>query len=505
MTNEDTVVVQEPHLTDEYKAAINRFMAKNNTSYRAKGKPLLAPVINTRQGGRFRVEDIKRMLENPSASEHQLRAFSNYLYDSNSLYKWFISILANMATWRWVLSMDTFGVKRKPELLEKQYRQGAAYANLKYSALDLSKAFKTAIKEDWYFGYEMEEDNSYFLLKLDPNYCRVTNLFEDGIKGFQFNFAYFDDKRDRNSKEPKNIIQSYPEEFKKGYAKYQRTGEAWILLDPLKTVCWKLNYELEYGIPYFATIFEALNDVGFYKELNKQRAEIDSFLLLHQHIPVDEQKVDKFAINLDIATGFDGLAQEILPEGVNMYTSPMKVTAVKTERSNNDKDNVKDAVEQAYSGAGLPLQLSNPTTAAALALAIKANEQVAYSFYRQVEKTINFKMKYKFPTAKISSKLLDITYFNKEEIAKELLTAAQSGIVPPEHVASANGVNPYEMLNNVDLEVNVLNITEKLRPLQTSYTLTGEEGAGAPKKKDGEISDSTETTRETGANENRKV
>lgn len=509
MTNEDKVL--EPHHTPEYLQAIERFMKQPSYANRtAKYKPVQTALNNNmRGGGRYRVEDIKRWLENPASSQQQLREFSNFLYKSNYLYKWFVSILSNMATWNWVMSMDTFGLKKKAEALEKSYRQGIAYANLKYSALDLTKAFKTAIREDWFYGYEIETDDSYFILKLDPQYCRVASIFEDGIRGFQFDFSYFDDKKEqgsgRNNAKVKNIIESYPEEFKKAYARYLRTGENWILLNPLNTVCWKLNDDLDEAIPYFATIFEALNDVGFYKELNKDRAEIDNFLLLHQYIPVDEEKVDKFAINLDLATKFDSWAHEILPEGVNMFTSPMKVTAVKTERSSNDKDNVKTAVEQAYSGAGVPLQLSNPTTAAALALAIKANEQVVYNFYRQVEKTVNFKIKYKFPSNKFKTRLLDATHFSKENKAKELLSGAQSGIVDPMIAASAHDINPHEFLNNLELSNNILGLYDKIRPLQTSYTMSSEDGAGAPTKDDGEISDSTEKGRETEANENRTV
>lgn len=457
-------------------------------------------------GTKFRAEDIQRWLQNPQSNEQQLRDLSIFLYNTNSLYKWFISVLAGMPTWNWTLTMDVLDNKKKPEQLRKAYRTGAQWTGLRYSAEDLNKIFRTVIKEDWFYGYEIETEESYFIMKLDPKYCRVSAIFEDGIKAFQFDFSYFDNKQDIDNAD-RNIINTYPEEFRKGYSYYQRTGNKWVQLDPLNTICWKLNDDLEYGLPYFASMFGDLSDVGFYKELAKDKAEIENFLLLHQKIPMDETSVDKFAISSTIARGFDALASQAVPDGVAVVTSPMDVTAVKTERSVSDKSNVKDAVTQAFTGAGMPEQLANATTSTGLGQAIKANENIVYRFYRQVEKTVNFKLRYKYPSLKFKSRILNITHFSKEEKTKELLSGAQSGIVEPMTVASAYDINPHEFLNNLELSNNILGIYDQLRPLQTSYTMSGDSGSenksGRPKQDDTKIADSTEVTRDTDANENR--
>lgn len=500
--NEFEINDQNYHLTDEYRDALKNFVNSPTNMYKRANKPLTVNVKTGFGGGsNFRIEDIKRWLQNPKDSEKQLRDLSNYFYNANYLYRWFISILANMPTWDWVLSMDIYGMKKPKDKLEKLYRQGAQFANLKYNKKELNNAFLNALKEDWYFGYELEEDESYSLLKLDPNYCKVTSIYEDGIRGISFDFSYFDDKTDVNGN---NIIDTYPDEFKKGYGKYKRTSTKWIPLDPLNTVCWKINDELTYGVPHFASLFDQLNDVGFYKELAKDRAEIDNFLLLHQQIPVDEKSIDKFAINIDLAQKFDAIASAEIPKGASMFTSPMKVSAIKTERGHTDRDLVKDAVDQAFTGAGLPEQLANADTSIGLGKAIEANEHIIYRFYRQVENTINFKMKYKFSGAKLKSRILDITYFSRKDTVKDLLTGAQNGLTPASHVASAMGANPYEFLNDVDMESKILGITDKLKPLLTSHTISSQQQeSGAPKKNDTEIADSTTVVRDTDANVNR--
>lgn len=489
--------------TDSFQKHVNGFFNRPVTSYKKRQAAIKIAKGNQNNGNsRFRDTEIERWLQNPANSERQLRELSNYLYRVNSLYRWFVSILTNMPTWAWTLSMDTFGNKKDKDKLEKLYRQGTEYGDKKFNLHELNKIFKYVVKEDWFYGYEIESDDSYFILKLDPNYCRVSSIIDNGIKSFQFNFTYFDDKKDITD-ETKNIVNSYPDEFIKGYAKYKRTGKEWIQLDPLNTVCWKLQDDLEYGLPYFIQLFFSLSDIGFFKDIEKAKAEIDSFLLIHQQIPMlDNKKLNNFAIDLKLAADFDGLANDILPENISMFTSPMKITGIKTERSNNDKDNIKNATTQTYTGAGLPEELGNATSAAGLAKAIMANEQIAYNFYRQIEQTMNFKIKYKFTNAKFRFRILDFTHFSRDEKVKELLSGAQNGLVPPSHVASAQGINPYNFLNDVDLETNVLDITSKLKPLQTSYTMSGKdgEGSGRPQKEDGELSDSGIATRNNDSN-----
>lgn len=502
MTNNENKSIDFQY-TDEFKKQVDHFFSRPVSNYK-KRQDAIKVIKNKNIGGatRFRTEEVQRWMQNPAGNEENFRKLSLYLFQANSLYRWFVSILANMPTWSWTLSMDVFSSKKNKDQLNKIYRQGTQYGDKKFNLHELNKAFAYVMLEDWFYGYEIESDDSYFILKLDPKFCRVTSIVENGIKAFQFDMSFFDDKQDANDNN-NNIVNSYPDEFKKGYAKYLRTGKKWFALDPINTICWKLQDELPYGMPYFINLFPSLSDIGFFKDVEKAKAEIDSFLLLHQHIPLDEAKMNKFAIDLGLAADFDAMAADNLPDGVAMFTSPMKITAVKTERGGTDKDKVKNAIDQTYTGAGLPQQLGNANTAVGLSKAIMANEQIIYKFYKQVAQTMNFKIKYKYPNMKFTFKILEFTHFSREDKASQLLTGAQNGVVDAMHAASAQGINPYEFLNNIELE-EVLNIVDRLKPLQTSYTLSSKDKqSGAPTKDDDKLSDSGIATRENDSNNER--
>ena len=499
--------------TPEYQESMLKFM---NHSQQQNFKKDKTQALHKARHNRyapnmqFSPENVQLWLQNPMMNEARLRDFSNFLYDTNALYKWTITTIANMPTWSWVMPLKVSGSRKPADKTEKLYRQGLEYIHNKNIPYEMGKAFLIALKQDFFFGYEVQSDGYYFVLNLDPNYCRISTRVGDGIYAFQFNFAYFDSKL--NVEEDYPVINSYPLEFRRKYQEYLdgRHRSSWIELDVNNTICLKMNEESDYGLPYYANMFPLLVDLGFYKDLARERAEIDNFLLLHQEIPLKQEGFNDFSIDLKTAHDFNHLANDAVPDGASVITSPMKLTSVKTERSNKDNNNVKDALSQVYNGSGLPQALANTESVSGISKAIQVNEQIVYRFYRQVEKVYNYKLKNKFISSDFQFSIQKITNFNKEEQINSMLKLGQNGIRNPMAVASASGVDPYEFMNDVDLEYDVLGLTHKLRPLQTSHTMSGNDveahsggignEGGAPTKDDGMLSEDGIKSRENEAN-----
>ena len=358
--------------TQEYQDAMKNFVNDSQSQHFKKDKTKAVHKSKNARGTRsyralqFSPENVQLWLQNPMMNEALLRDFSNFLYDTNALYKW------------------TITTRKSPDKTERLYRQGIKYLHNKNIKYEMNKAFLLALKNDFFYGYEIEEDDYYYVLNLDPNFCRISRQVGDGIYGFQFDFAFFDSKL--NVEEDYPVINSYPIEFRRKYEMYQRGDyrSSWIDLDVDKTICLKMNDELLYGLPYYANLFPLLVDLGFYKDLARERAEIDNFLLLHQEIPLRQEGFNDFSIDLDTARDFNYLANEAVPDGAKVITSPMKLTSVKTERGSTDKNNVKDALSQVYTGSGIPQAISNAdtNTAAGISRAIVVNEQIVFRFFR---------------------------------------------------------------------------------------------------------------------------
>lgn len=488
------------HQTQQYKDGYKNF-AKNSTSNSKRKSRFSTTETNKSPRLKFDIDMVTKWLQNPVENEEKLRILSNYLYNTNPIYKTNIAYLANLPKYAWKLSINSLG-SRKKYWTNDIYEDAVIYIDNMNLEHEMLKVLFTSLKEDWFYGYEIESDISYFILPLDPKYCRSYG-FEDGVRTFEFNFSFFDSNKD--------LISSYPKEFQLKYEMYKdkQTDSNWIEIDSKKSICIKINEEIPYGIPYFASSIPSLLDLEFYNELKKDRAENDNFLLLHQRIPIDDKSgdIDKMLLSGDVASQFHQNADESLPKGVSLITSPMPIEAVKTEKSKNDNDYVVQGYRDVYTNLGTSQFLfnSDKNTSIGIAKGVVVNEQIVIRFLRQVERWINRKLKFKFPSQRFKFKFLDVTSFNQQEVVDRLLKLAQNGFPERMDVASANGTNPFEFLNDITLE-EALGMVDKLVPLKTSHTQSGDDSdeGGRPTSSDDELSDSGQQSRDRDSDD-RKV
>ena len=479
--------------SEEYAKKIN---TQFNAQYFAKsGKPLeLSKKMRVKANTNYNADQIHGWLKDPIRNSNNLVNVSKYFFNSNALYKWTITTVANMATYNWTLTYDN-KKKKAPNKVKEFYVEASRYTDKLNLPHILRDVFQTALIEDWYFAYQMETDDNFFLYKFDQVYCQPSSVNPDGSYNFALDFSYFKDKED--------VLSSYPKELQRKYLQYKNTNERWIQIDPQYGFCLKLNQGFLYTLPYYAVLFPSLMDLEYYKNLKKDRAENEIFQLFHQKIPLDEKDFNKFAIDPSLAREFHSQLVGAIPDNAGVATTPMDVSSVTV--SNNaraDGDYVNQSYRDLFTDSGLPQSLSNTEGASSVGLnkAITVIEQIVFGFYRQLEVILNRKLAYKYPKESIKLRFLDITSFNRAEKSEELLKSAQNGINIM-HYASSVGSNPHEFLNNLELETTVFDLVNKLQPIKTSYTLSSED-SGRPSQGDS-VEPSTDTNRDADTDDNK--
>ncbi|WEG18510.1 hypothetical protein PQ478_08510 [Alkalihalophilus pseudofirmus] len=456
---------------------------------------------------KYSKDKVLDFMKSPELFETQLREISLYLYQFSPHYKRLINYFANMLTFDYIV--QPYQLKRENiniEAYKKSY-----YKNLhmleKYNFKhEFSKIMKTLFKEEIFYGYEHENSESYFIQKLNPDFCKISTI-EDGCINFSFDFTYFDKPLNKNK------INGYPKEFQVKYKVYQKdTSKRWQELDSKNTICIKIEDEnLDFVAPYFMNIFPSVFDIEEYKQLRKTKTKIDNYAILTQKIPVDEKngQTNKFLIDLETAIQFHNRASQALPDEVGLVTSPMDFNAIKLERDKADKDHVAQAERGYYNESGVSQVLFNSENNSSVGLnkSIITDEELCFSILRQFERWVNRKLKHKSSkTYKFKVKFLDITRFNKDEMFDRLLKAAQFSKPVKIELYASLGNSPSAVDDMAFLENEVLGLHDKLTPLSSSHT--GDNGtsnkAGAKEKDEDNLSDSGLTTRDTGANENRE-
>lgn len=482
--------------TDEFKESIKKAM--NNYAYNPSTKKFSA---NTKMQSpliRYSLDDINRWLQNPVQYEDQLRKLSNYLYDTHPTYKLIVRYMALLPQYSWMLTIDTSSGNK--DKIKKNYMKILTQIDKMNLRYEMIKASLIAYKNDYFFGYEIETKDDYFILPLDNKQCKPSSI-EGGIYNFSFNFSYFDSNKDE--------LNNYPPEFKRKYQQYKDTNENWIEIDSSKSVCFKVNIDSNYPLPIFSSMFPSIYDLEEYKKMKKDRAKNENYLLLHQLIPMDEKNPDlnKFLIDLDLAAYFHQQASENLPDGIEVVTSPMELTAVKTEKSKSDNDYVLEAMREVYNDGGISQFLfnSDKNTSTGLSKSINTDEELAFSLLRQMETWMNRKLKQLFSTVKCKFSFLDVTIFNRKEVMESLLKQAQYGLpVKLEIMSVGLNMSPLDVMNKISIENDILGLQDLLIPLVSSHTQSGDDiEKGRPTKSEDELGESGQQTRDNDSNAKR--
>ncbi|HLG28142.1 MAG TPA: hypothetical protein VI423_10185, partial [Paenisporosarcina sp.] len=356
---------------------------------------------------------------------------------------------------------------------------------------EMSKMLKVAFKEDVFFGYEHESKDSYFIQRLDADYCQIGSSIEDGVLNFAFDFSFFDSR--------KPDLELYPEDFRVKYQLYDnnRLVNRWQELDSNKAVCFKINEELGFALPPFNTIFESVFDLDEYKKLKKAKAKMENFLLLVQTIPMNEKSTDMDAFLIDpvLANQFHDNTAANLNDGIGLTTTPMKIEAISLDKKANSADSVNEAVREVFTDSSVSQYLfnSDKNTSIGVSKSIQADEQIIFDILRQIERWLNRKLKKQSGIIKFHIKLLDITHFSKKDEFERLLKAGQFGTPDIMRIGATLGMSPNQLYNKAVIENQILDLHSIIKPLQSSHTQNGDEEGGRPSASDSNRSDSTQT------------
>ena len=91
-------------------------------------------------------------------------------------------------------------------------------------------------------------------------------------------------------------------------------------------------------------------------------------------------------------------------------------------------------------------------------------------------------------------------FTDRDRRLKNAMTLADKGMVLPQKIAAAQGMNPFEFQAQLD-EARAMGFVDTLTPISIKgVSLVSNTGAGRPKKDDGELGEAGSQTRDDGGN-----
>lgn len=423
---------------------------------------------------KYTKDQLVTYLGNPASYEKQLRKMSKYLFNISNYYRRLIQYFANMPTFSYTIS--PYGLDRSKTVnankLKKAYYSSVATVELMNLPHEATKMFTIAFRDDVYYGYEWETNDSVAFQNLDADYCKISSI-EDGVYNFAFDFSYFDSNQDK--------LPNYSPEFQTMYKTYKTNTQLykWQELDSTKSICIKVNEHDYIPIPPFVSLFSALADIEDYRAISKNASETNNYKALAMEIPLGDK--GEFLIDYNDAKEFYDMMTNVLPPNIGAILTPMKLTDWNFEKSgvNSDTNEVAKAEATFFTTAGVNKILfggGEDPSATTLNLCTVNDQMIVFAVMRQLERWVNRKLKSVSSSYKFRINFLPVTHYNIAEMHERYLKDATYGMPTRTAALATAGYAGTDYENMTYLENEILGLSNGEMPLKSSNTQSGSAG-----------------------------
>lgn len=450
-------------------------------------------------------ENLRTYLENPSNNESGLRNISRYLATRCQVYYRLIKYNANMFCLdaRSVIPAYNPAEETDKTVMIESYYNTLVLLNKMGLQLEFLKVYVTCFTEDVFYGVCYFDENSevypsMFFLPLSPNYCKIQGVWEDGTFSYAFDMSFFTKNQE--------FLELWGEPFEAMWKEYQSSGNKWVTMPQEYSVCLKFRAEdWETVIPPFAGLLSSFLGLLEEEDVQAVASEEDIYKLFVFTLPLLENSntPDDFSVDPNTAIEYFNKFKDNLPQFADAVISPVPVEAIEFDKDvTTDTTRVQKATETVLnaSGGAQILNSVNLSTSAAFEAVVKADTEFAISsLLPQTEAWVNsFVARYVSAPCKV--KFFEVSTYTKDDLRKELLENAQNGLPTKLAINALSGYSELDTLALNYLEEKVLQLSDKLAPLSTSYTQS-EKKAGGQEKDVTDLTDEGAETRDKGKND----
>ena len=419
----------------------------------------------------FTKEEIHRILKEGSSVEKA--QLSTYFFSVSGVYKRIILHYATFLMYAWIMvpHIKKMGDKLKDKKNAKVYFDAAEFCSSFDIGRKCAQFAKKVLVEGGYYGIIHDSGSSVAIQDLPFEYCRSRFKNHQDVDIVEFNVKFFDQITDEELR--KQILKTYPKIVQKGYRDYKNGKNSWIFLPAQIGIYFTLFEES----PFFLDLIPLIDDLEDYKEIDKERNMLSLKRIITQEVPHDglnlvfepEEAAEMHAGVLDM------LANN--PD-VDVITTYAKPNLLDLSGDADDKTEVSDAQQLIYDSAGVSKELFSATTDAGLQFSLNNDMSMMMILGKSFAHFFTALLNNKFGNRKLSFKLLilPISYYNSADytsMAKDLAAFGYSFLTP----ILSTGIDQTNLADLKNLENDVLDLDEVLKPLQSAYTQSGKTNA----------------------------
>lgn len=469
-----------------YSKAQTKMIATSEATYGTLGTSRARYLERIRE---YTPEKIERIITSGSLAEQQ--ALSRNFFYKDGYYKQIIIHYATLLKYAGLLIPNpSLGKKLSTSHISKRYYNAIDYVERMNLPVFLTDCATRALIDGCYYGVIVQLDKQNFsVLDLPSSYCRTRYKDLNGDDLIEFDVSYFNSIVDLTAKE--QALASYPKFIRDAYKKWQKQKSlnSWVIIPSDIGIC----FPFFDGRPLFLSVIPASleYDDAIQTERDRDAEEIRKILV--QKVP--HLQDGRLLFEPDEAAEMHAGAVGMLKgnKNISVLTTYADVDAVVSKTTGESTSKTLEQIEKnIYAQAGVSGQIFSSTGSSTLDASIKNDialmMYLANKFSRFITNSIN--RIYGNTNITFKYQILPVSIHNMDKFIDQSFKLSSSGysyLLP----VVALGLSQRDIVSLKELENDVLKLGEKLIPLSSSYTQSGDNAAGRPKLDDSEKAEKT--------------
>ena len=431
----------------------------------------------------FTLQEINDLIR--SGDVEALISLSKFYYRTNGNYRNNINLLATLPKYDTMLTpiFDLDKKKDQKKITASFYRASGFIDDLNIP-VTFVRISQELLKCGTYYGLLREDSGKPTIQDLPAGFCRCRFKDYNNLDILEFNVAYFHTIMDDVMRE--EALKSFPKIVEQTYRKWDKgkLQTPWVEITPAMG-----GASFSYGdkTPLLIASIPELHKMEEAIEREGKRDENELYKLLIQKMPIDNKGELVFQLDevADIHASTAAMLENL--DTVDVLTT-FGDTSMESLQDSTAASQSSDRIEKyrtnAYDSLGRAAILFNADGSSALAYSIQKDEALMNSITNIYANWIKFQINQRFATSNchFDFTILPTTVFNQKEIQSQYFQAAQYGYSKM-YAGVAVGIKQINQLSLMAFENDFLKMSEKMIPLQSSYTTSGKDVAEESKNK----------------------
>jgi hypothetical protein len=448
-------------------------------------------------------ENVIKYLQNIDSYEDELRGLSRYLFYRSQVYFRLVMYNATMfdLNARYVVPIyDPTQDNDKEAILKSYYETLQVLEKMDLQNQMLSPLINNFI-EDVFFGCCWLDDTGIFILKIPPEYCRISGKYFTGDYSFSVDMSKY--------KKYEDILKFLGDPLESMYKAYGGDSKnKWQPMPDEYALCTKSRVESwETVVPIYSGLFIDLIGLLNLADVQAVADEQQIYKLITATIPTisGADESDAWAVNIDLAVDYYNKMVESLPDYVGAAITPIPLDTISfSDDQSTDTTKVQKATKEVLntSGGSQILNSASISGAEAFRSATRADTEFAISaLLGQIQGWTNRMLSYQLSNpAKV--KFFEVSAYTKDAFKESLQKDLQYDSSKLLTINALNGISELDTLSLSFLSNDILDLPNRLKPLVSANTVSNTNESGGQEKSDTELTDSGSETKDKEKNNN---